>query len=139
MAKQMSTLPGVKAVRANPSAAELDEMVASMPNARHTRYGNLNVQTRVLARSKARPSSSATTRRSAPSRGSRERRATESRRSRTTSSRVGTCSWSTGYIGDAPYFHTPARLYIEEANANIAAMQKQLFFDVDGDGGSSLS
>ena len=36
-----------------------------------------------------------------------------------------------GYIGDDPEFRTAARLYIEEANANIAGMQKQLYFDVD--------
>src|SRR5947208_9548241 len=40
-----------------------------------------------------------------------------------------------GYIGDDPDFRTPARLYIEEANANIAGMQKQLYFDLeDSDG-----
>ena len=31
-----------------------------------------------------------------------------------------------GYIGDEPEFRTPTRLYIEAANANIAAMQQQL-------------
>ena len=36
-----------------------------------------------------------------------------------------------GYIGDDPEFRTAARLYIEEANANIAGMQKQLYFPVD--------
>ena len=34
-----------------------------------------------------------------------------------------------GYIGNDPDFRTPARLYIEAANANIAAMQQQLYFD----------
>jgi hypothetical protein len=50
MAKQMSPLPAAKTVRANPSAAELKELAAAMPNARRTRYENLNVQTRVLDR-----------------------------------------------------------------------------------------
>ena len=53
MAKQMTPLPDAKSVRANPSAEELKELAAKMPNARNTRYGNLNVQTEVLARSKA--------------------------------------------------------------------------------------
>ena len=33
-----------------------------------------------------------------------------------------------GYIGNDPDFRTPARLYIEAANANIAGMQQQLYF-----------
>ena len=33
-----------------------------------------------------------------------------------------------GFIGNDPDFRTPARLYIEAANANIAAMQQQLYF-----------
>ena len=33
-----------------------------------------------------------------------------------------------GYIGNDPEFRTPARLYIEAANANIAGMQQQLYF-----------
>ncbi len=36
-----------------PSADELKELAAKMPNARRTKYDNLNVQTEVLARSKA--------------------------------------------------------------------------------------
>src|SRR2546421_8259989 len=36
-----------------------------------------------------------------------------------------------GYIGDDPEFRTAARLYIEESNANVAGMQRQLYFDVD--------
>jgi phosphoenolpyruvate carboxykinase (ATP) len=33
-----------------------------------------------------------------------------------------------GYIGNDAEFRTPARLYIESANANIAGMQQQLYF-----------
>src|SRR5215210_2850767 len=53
MAKQMSPLPDAQSVRVNPSADELKELAAKMPNARRTKYDNLNVQTQVLARSKA--------------------------------------------------------------------------------------
>ena len=38
-----------------------------------------------------------------------------------------------GYIGNDPSFRTPARLIIESANANIAAMQKTLYFHDDQD------
>ena len=33
-----------------------------------------------------------------------------------------------GYIGNNPEFRTPARLFVEAANANIAGMQQQLYF-----------
>src|SRR5438105_6861678 len=46
-------LPHAKRVHENPSAEEVKELAAKMPGARPTRYGNLNVQTEVLARSKA--------------------------------------------------------------------------------------
>src|SRR2546423_15241092 len=53
MAKQMSPLPDARSVRVNPSAEELKGLAAKMPNARRTKNDNLNVQTEVLARSKA--------------------------------------------------------------------------------------
>jgi phosphoenolpyruvate carboxykinase (ATP) len=40
-----------------------------------------------------------------------------------------------GFIGDDPEFRTAARLYVEESNANIAGMQRQLYFDPDSSGG----
>ena len=39
-----------------------------------------------------------------------------------------------GYIGNDPEFRTPARLIIEKANANIAAMQQHLYFDLEPGG-----
>jgi len=135
MAKQMSPLPDAKTVRANPSAAELKDLAAAMPNARRTRYGNLNVQTRVVARSKAStfivvddPEESS-----------------QQAISREEGDRIAALQDAfiagrdmlivDGYIGDDPEFRTAARLYIEEANANIAGMQKQLYFDLDADEG----
>jgi len=128
MAKQMSPLPDAKSVRVNPSAAELKELAAKMPNARRTVYDNLNVQTEVLARSKAStflvlddPDSS-----------------THQAISREEGERIAKLQDDyiagrdmivvDGYIGNDPDFRTPARLYIEEANANIAGMQQQLYF-----------
>jgi phosphoenolpyruvate carboxykinase (ATP) len=135
MAKQMTPLPDAKSVRVNPAAEELKELAAKMENARETRYGNLNVQTEVLARSKAStfivlddPDAS-----------------TQQAISREEGERVAKLQDDyiagqdmlvvDGYIGDDPDFRTATRLYIEAANANIAGMQKQLYFDVeDADG-----
>jgi phosphoenolpyruvate carboxykinase (ATP) len=131
MAKQMSPLPDAKSVRVNPSAEELKELAARMPNARPTRYGNLNVQTRVLARSKAStfvvvddPDASS---QQAISReeGDRIARLQDEYIAEREMLIVD------GYIGDDPEFRTPARLYIEESNANVAGMQKQLYFELD--------
>ena len=38
-----------------------------------------------------------------------------------------------GYIGSDPKFRTRARLIMEAANANVAGMQKQLYYPVDED------
>src|ERR671926_1192777 len=131
MAKQMTPLPDAKSVRVNPSAEELKELAAKMPNARQTRYGNLNVQTEVLARSKAStylvvddPEGSS---QQAISREEGERIA------RLQDEYIADRDMVIvdGYIGNDPEFRTAARLYIEEANANIAGMQEQLYFDVD--------
>src|ERR671926_590779 len=131
MAKQMTPLPDAKSVRVNPSADELKELAAKMPNARKTRYGNLNVQTEVLARSKAStflvlddPEASS---QQAISRDEGERIA------KLQDDYIAGRDMLVidGYIGDDPEFRTPARLYIEESNANIAGMQKQLYFDVE--------
>src|SRR5207248_9058960 len=45
-------LPDAAAVIENPSPEELKELAAQMPNAQPTRYGNVNVQTEVVNRSK---------------------------------------------------------------------------------------
>jgi len=135
MAKQMSPLPDAKSVRANPSADELKQLAAKMPNARQTRYDNLNVQTEVLARSSAStflvlddPDTS-----SAKAIGRDEGERIAQLQDEYIAQRDMVVV--DGYIGDDPDFRTPTRLYIEEANANIAGMQKQLYFDVSGDDG----
>ena len=45
-------LPVARNVRINPSAAELRELTDAMPNAQQTEFGNANLQTRVVSRSK---------------------------------------------------------------------------------------
>src|SRR5256714_7318802 len=131
MAKQMTPLPDGKSVRVNPTPEELRELAAKMPNARETRYGNLNVQTQVLARSKAStfivlddPDASS---QQAISREEGDRIAQLQDEYIATRDMIVV----DGYIGDDPDYRTSARLYIEESNANIAGMQKQLYFPVD--------
>ena len=132
-------LPAGRSVRYNPSAAELQELTSRMPQARRTEFGNYNVQTRVLSRSNASTYIVTDT----PERHSQQSisRAEGERVARLQDEYVARVPMIVldGYIGNEPEYRTRVRLYIEEANANIAAMQKQLFFDVDGDGGSSLS
>ena len=51
MAKMLFRLPEAARVIENPGEEELKQLTAKMPEARPTKYGNLNVQTKVLARS----------------------------------------------------------------------------------------
>src|SRR3954453_570006 len=120
MAKQMSPLPDAKNVRVNPSAGELKELAAQMPNARRTVYDNLNVQTEVLARSKA----STFLVLDDPD-GSSQQGITKEEGERIAKLQDDYIASRDmivvdGFIGDDPDFRTPARLYIEESNANIA-------------------
>ena len=127
-------LPVAADVHENPSAEELKAFAAEMPNARPTRYGNLNVQTECVARSK---------------------RCTfvvtdEPDGQNQAIPRDEAARWADvqddyiadvemvqvdGYIGRDPEFRVPARLYVERANANIAGMQEQLYFPVDDEDG----
>jgi phosphoenolpyruvate carboxykinase (ATP) len=120
-------LPQAKRVTENPSPEAVKELTTKMPTARPTRYGNLNVQTQVLARSKG--STFLVT--DEPD-GQNQAIATDD-----------AAKWADrqdeyiagqemvvvdGYIGNDPEFRTPTRLYVEAANANIAGMQQQLYF-----------
>ncbi len=130
MAKMAFRLPPAASVIENPSPAEAKELTARMPNARPTRFGNLNISTEVVSRSK---------------------RSTflvtdEPDGQNQAMTREDGLKWAElqddyisgqemvvidGYIGNDPEFRTPTRLYIEAANANIAAMQQQLYFDLE--------
>src|SRR5918912_4340116 len=128
-------LPEAARVIANPSAEELQQLTARMPTARWTRYGNLNVQTNVLARST--PSTFIVT--DDPDPGVAR-----------TMSRDEADEWAEkqdayiadqamvlldGWLGAQAEFRVPVRLYIEARWANIAGMQRQLWFPVDHDDG----
>lgn len=134
MAKMAFRPPKAARLIANPSPEELRDLAARMPNARGTRYGNLNVQTEVVARSKR--STFVVT--------------DEPDGTHQAISRAEAAAWSDrqdayiaeeemvqvdGYIGVDAEFRIPARLYVEAANANIAAMQRQLYFPAEADEG----
>lgn len=131
MTSKTATLPAAESVNANPTATELYELTEAMPNSRWTEFENLNVQTRVVARSKAStfvvaddPDSSS---QPAISREEGERVA-KLQNEYIAGQRMIAID---GYIGNDPEFRVPTRLFIEEANANVAGMQQVLYFDVE--------
>jgi len=120
-------LPEAAHLIENPSAEDVKALAAEMPTARPTKYGNLNVQTKVLARSKA--STYLVT--DEPD-GQNQSLPTDDAAdwAERQDEYIRDCEMVQidGYIGHDPEFRTPARLYIEAANANIAGMQQQLYF-----------
>src|SRR5947199_1039994 len=113
--------PQAAGVTENPTPDEVKALAAEMRTARKTKYGNLNVQTRVLARSKR--STFLVT--DEPD-GQNQALSTDD-----------AAKWAArqdeyiagremvvidGYIGTDSEFRTSTRLYVEAANANIAGM-----------------
>jgi phosphoenolpyruvate carboxykinase (ATP) len=120
-------LPKAKAVLENPSATELQELASQMPNARRTAYGSLNVQTAVLARSKA---STFLVTDTPDGHNQAIDRAEYERVAALQDAYIAGREMVLvqGFIGSHPNTRTPAQLYVERANANIAGMQLQLYF-----------
>ncbi|HZD01905.1 MAG TPA: phosphoenolpyruvate carboxykinase [Actinomycetes bacterium] len=123
-----------KSIAFRPTEAELRAFTDAMPQARQTRYGNVNVQTKVLARSKA----------STYVVSDRPEEHTDQTVSREEGRRIARIQDDyirerdmvvvDGFIGHDGPFRSPARLIIEKANANIAGMQRFLYYDpVEGD------
>src|SRR3954452_17468362 len=111
-------LPDAKRVIANPSAADVKELVAEMPTARPTKFGNLNGQTQVLARSKRSTyivtdepdgQNQAISTDDAANWGGQQDEDVAGRE----------MVLIDGYIGNDPEFRTAARRFVEAANANI--------------------
>jgi phosphoenolpyruvate carboxykinase (ATP) len=120
-------LPDAADVIVNPDAQALKELAARMPNARPTRFGNLNVQTEVVNRSKRSTfivTDEPDGQNQAISREEGERWA-ELQDEYIAGREMVVVD---GYIGSDPDARVAARLYIEAANANIAGMQQQLYF-----------
>ena len=127
MAKMLFRLPQAKRVIENPTPEEVKALAAKMPTARPTRYGNLNVQTNVLARSKG-----STFLVTDDPDGQNQAVSTEdaARLAESQDKHIADQEMVVvdGYIGNDPEFRTATRLYVEAANANIAGMQQQLYF-----------
>jgi phosphoenolpyruvate carboxykinase (ATP) len=129
-----TTLPPARSIRWNPPPEELRALTTRMPNARHTEFDNYNVQTRVVSRSKG----------STYIVDDRAENHTDQTIPREEGARLAARQDDyisgqemlviDGYIGNDPEYRVPARLYIEAANANIAGMQRWLYFDADNPG-----
>jgi phosphoenolpyruvate carboxykinase (ATP) len=128
VAKMLFRLPEAATVHDNPTPEELKELAARMPNARPTRFGNLNVQTEVVARSKR--STYIVTDEPDGQNQSMPREEAE-RWAERQDEYIAEQEMVKidGYIGHDPDNRVAARLYIEAANANIAGMQQQLYFE----------
>ncbi|MBI2760756.1 MAG: phosphoenolpyruvate carboxykinase [Chloroflexi bacterium] len=116
---------------ANPPQEELQRLTAAMPNARPTEFGNLNVQTRVDARSAG--STYIVSDDPGISSGQTITRAEARRIADLQDAYIAERDMVVidGWIGDDPAFRVGARLVIEKANANIAGMQRFLYFTDD--------
>jgi phosphoenolpyruvate carboxykinase (ATP) len=125
-----------KSIAFHPTEAELREYTDAMPQARQTEYGNVNVQTKVVSRSKA--STYLVTDRPGEHSDQTIDREEGARLAAVQDAYIRGQDMVVvdGFVGhDGPY-RTPARLIIEKANANIAGMQRFLYYDpVDGDSG----
>jgi phosphoenolpyruvate carboxykinase (ATP) len=116
----------------NPTAERLRELAEKMPNATVTEFGNVNVRARVDSRSTrstfiVEDSTNAT--KQTISRAEFNRIAAEQDEYIAGAHMVVV----DGYIGSDPQFRTRARLVMEALNANVAGMQKQLYYPVGED------
>src|SRR5215210_1738141 len=117
-----------KSVVWNPSPSDLRRFTEEMPNCRKTEFGNVNVATRVVSRSKLSTFIATDT----PENHSDQtiNRAEHERMSKLQDDYIRTRDMLVveGYIGNDPEFRVPTRLVIEKSNANIAAMQNILYY-----------
>ena len=132
---QRVPLPPAASIDWNPSPQQLRELTAKMSNARLTEFGNYDVQTEVVSRSKG--STYIVT--------DHPEQHTDQTLSRQVGSEIARRQDEhirerdmvvvDGYIGNDPKRRVRARLYIEAAFANIAGMQRWLYFDNEDQGG----
>src|ERR1041384_2674417 len=128
-ARSAKSLPAeAKSVVWNPSPAELRRFAEEMPNCRATEFGNVNVATRVVSRSKLSTFIATDT----PEHHSDQTisRAEYARMAKLQDDHIREQEMLVieGFIGIDPDYRVPARLIIEKANANIAAMQHILYY-----------
>lgn len=125
-AKSLPVKP--KSVMWNPSPADLRRFTDAMPNARKTEFGNVNVATKVVSRSKMSTFIATDT----PEQHSDQTitRAEYDRVAKVQNDYIRTLEMLVveGFIGNDPEFRVAARLIMEKANANIAGMQQILYY-----------
>jgi phosphoenolpyruvate carboxykinase (ATP) len=129
-----ATLPvDPKEIIWNPSAEELRRLTEEMPNTRVTRHDNTNTQSRVDSRSKL--STYVVT--DTPERHDSQTISREEydRVAKVQNDYVRGCEMILvdGFIGNDSEFRVPARLIIERSNANVAGMQKHLYYPATAD------
>ncbi len=120
-----------KTVHDNPSPEELRAFTEDMPQARITEFDNVNVQTKVTSRSAG---STFVVAEQASGKTMTREDFEKIAKVQDDYLRDKDVVVIDGYIGNDPSFRTAARLTIEKANANIAAMQQKLYFARDGGG-----
>ncbi|HXF56463.1 MAG TPA: phosphoenolpyruvate carboxykinase [Actinomycetota bacterium] len=116
----------------NPPPEELRRFTEEMPNCRITEFGNVNVQTRVTARSSQ--STFIVTDDPSVTDGKTMSREEYERLARYQDDYIADQEMLVvdGYIGNVPEVQTAARLVIEKRNANIAGMQQKLYYPREG-------
>lgn len=123
-----------RSVSFRPTEAELRAFTDAMPTAKQTSYGNVNVQTKVVSRSKASTYIVTDT----------PEQHSDQTISRDEGARIARLQDGyiagrdmvvvDGFVGHGGPLRTAARLIIERDNANIAGMQRHLYYDpVSGD------
>src|SRR2546428_663527 len=112
----------------NPSPEALRKYTEEMPNCKRTEFGNVNVGTRVVSRSKLSTFIATDT----PENHSDQTitRAEYDRVAKLQNDYIRTRDMLVidGFIGNDPDFRVAARLIIEKSNANIAGMQQILYY-----------
>jgi phosphoenolpyruvate carboxykinase (ATP) len=113
-------------VHVDPSPDELRAFTEEMPQTRVSAFGNTNTQTKVLSRS-----AGSTYVVGGPSSGKTMTREEFDRIARLQDEYLARHDLLAvnGFIGNDPSMRSSARLTIEKASANIAAMQQKLYFD----------
>jgi phosphoenolpyruvate carboxykinase (ATP) len=128
------SLPPARSLTANPSQDELRELASKMPNAVQTEFDNYNVTTKVTARSAGSTFVVA------------DDGAWSSKQTMSRDDYADVVARQEAYIADRDMLvvegyigpensplKRPARVMIEAANANIPAMQQQLYYPKDAD------
>ena len=118
----------------NPTPEELRTFTEAMPEARRTEFGNVNVQTTVLSRSAG---STYVVDRESSGRTMTRAQYDEVAALQDAYLAENDVIVVDGFIGNDPEMRTAARLVMEKRYANIAGMQRKLYFEPDADLGTA--